>query len=123
MDYRPKTKAAHKIKKDQLEMVVEMEPVVDVLKTVAHNKSAQQVVMGFAAETNKVEEYGLRKLAEKNCDYIAANRIGAETGGFGSEENTIILFDRAGNRKVLGPGPKVLLARDLIAQIAKHFST
>lgn len=122
MDYRPKTKAPHKIKKDQLSMVVEMEPVADVLKTVAKDKRADQVIMGFAAETNKVEEYALRKLQEKNCDYIAANRIGAETGGFGSDENTIILFRRDGTRKVLGPGPKVLLARNLVNQLATHFN-
>jgi phosphopantothenoylcysteine synthetase/decarboxylase len=114
MDYRPKEKADHKIKKFELSMVIEMEPVVDVLKTVAARKREGQLVVGFAAETNQLEDYAMRKLTEKNCDFIAANRIGAGGVGFASDENTLLLLGHDGFRQQFGPEKKVLIARQLI---------
>jgi len=113
MDYRPKEVADHKIKKFELEMVIEMEPVIDVLATVAREKR-HQVIVGFAAETNKMEEYALRKLEAKNADFIVANHIGGADGAFGRDDNTVCVFTRAGERIPMGPLPKPELARRLI---------
>ncbi len=117
MDYRPKEIADHKIKKFELEMVIEMEPVIDVLATVARHKQ-HQVVVGFAAETNQMEDYALKKLESKNADFIVANHIGGAEGAFGRNDNTVVVFTRTGQRIPQGPLPKTELAEHLIRLFA-----
>lgn len=122
IDFRPKKKAEHKVKKFDLEMMIEMEPVVDVLATVSKRKS-HQLVVGFAAETNNVENYALSKLENKNADFIVANRIGCADGGFESDSNSVILFDRQGGRQAMGPAPKTDIGRWLVEQFAAAMET
>jgi phosphopantothenoylcysteine decarboxylase/phosphopantothenate--cysteine ligase len=113
MDYRPKVVADHKIKKFELEMVIEMEPVIDVLATVAKEKE-HQLIVGFAAETNKLDEYAEKKLKGKNADFIVANYIGGTHGAFEKDDNTVHLFSRSDKAVEIGPLPKLNLARRLI---------
>lgn len=117
MDYRPRQVAPQKIKKDQLEMVISMEPVVDVLATVARTRT-HQVVVGFAAETDHLREYAQRKLRDKNADFIVANRIGGSGGAFGRDDNEVLVFARDGAQWQLGPLPKTQLAVDLLELFA-----
>lgn len=113
MDYRPKAIADHKIKKFELEMVIEMEPVIDVLATVARRR-AHQVIVGFAAETDHLESYARRKLESKNADFIVANQIGGPGSAFGNEENSVLVLDRFNAPLQLGPMAKTLLADRLL---------
>ncbi len=113
MDYRPKAIADHKIKKFELEMVIEMEPVIDVLATVAREKE-HQLIVGFAAETNKLDEFAEKKLQSKNADFIVANYIGGSHGAFEKDDNTIHLFSRTDPAVEIGPLPKLDLARRLL---------
>lgn len=113
MDYRPKSVSTHKIKKYDLEMSIEMEPVIDVLATVAQSKTSQ-VVVGFAAETENLEEYALRKLRAKNADFIVANQIGGENSAFGRDDNTLLVLGTAGFREPMGPASKAVLATRLL---------
>ena len=117
IDFRPKEIAPKKVKKEALHMVIEMEPVVDVLGTVARRKK-HQLVVGFAAETDNVEAYAERKLRSKNADYIVANRIGAAVGGFESDENSILLLGRDGTRESRGPVAKTKLGVWLVERFA-----
>lgn len=118
-DFRPKHYEAQKHKKDGHGLVVEFEPVTDILKTVAAGKAPHQTVVGFAAETHDVEVYAQKKLAEKNLDFVAANVVGRTEGAFGSDENTIILLGRDGSRKILGPAPKTQVGRELFDEISR----
>ena len=113
MDYRPKVIADHKIKKHELEMHIEMEPVVDVLATVARNKS-HQLVVGFAAETNDLVENAKKKLVTKNADYIVANIIGGETGAFGRDDNRVVVISHDNDPIEIGPMEKTELATALL---------
>lgn len=113
MDYRPRTVSPHKIKKYDLAMALEMEPVVDVLATVAQNKT-HQLVVGFAAETDNLETYALRKLAAKNADFIVANSIAGPDGAFGRDNNTVIVYSAKGTRHPIGPLPKSECAAQLL---------
>lgn len=113
MDYRPKECAPVKIKKDQLQMVIEMEPVVDVLASLSLLRK-HQLLVGFAAETNNLEDYALQKLDRKGIDYIVANRIGVKGGGFESDRNEVLLLGKDGTRQPMGPDLKGVLARRLI---------
>ena len=72
--------------------------------------------MGFAAETENLEEHGLRKLQEKNLDWIAVNRVGSDIG-FQSDENELLLLGRDGSRRIIGPAAKNKVARDLLAAL------
>ena len=122
MDYRPRVVADHKVKKFELEMVIEMEPVIDVLATVARGKT-HQIIVGFAAETDHLESYAMGKLESKNADFIVANRIGGPDGAFARDDNTVIVFSRNTEPLSIGPLPKTDLAERLIDLFAPRLSS
>ena len=114
MDYRPRVVADHKIKKKELEMVIEMEPVADVLADMGRRKD-KQLIVGFAAETNNLEAHARKKVDSKNADFIVANRIGGEAGAFARDENTVLIFSSTGGPPIrFGPAPKRVIAEQLI---------
>lgn len=113
VDYRPVNRSDRKVKKHDLKMTVEMEPVVDILATVASRKG-DQLVVGFAAETENLETYARMKLEAKNADFIVGNIVGAEGSGFGSDDNEIVLYGRDGSVHSLGRDSKQHLAAELI---------
>ncbi len=118
-DFRPKNYEPHKRKKDGRGMVVEFEPVADILKTLAAKKTSRQILVGFAAETRDIEAYARKKLVEKNLDFVAANLVGrGNVGAFGADDNTLVLLGRDGSRKVLGPAPKTEVGKMLTTEIA-----
>lgn len=121
-DMRPKRRFPDKVKKDELALTVEFEPVEDILKTVAAGKQPEQVVVGFAAETQNVEAYARRKLAEKKLDWIVANRVGGARSAFESDRNDVLLIGSGGEKLAFGPGAKTDLAHQLIGYLnAYHF--
>lgn len=122
-DMRPKKRQNRKQKKEALEMTVEFEPVVDILKTMAARKRSGQYVVGFAAETHDLEAYARGKLAEKKLDLICANKVGGDQSAFGATENTLHLFPRAGESATLGPAAKTSLARELIARLQREIES
>ena len=73
-DYRPKTYHDHKIKKQPGEQVIELERTKDILHELGKKKN-HQLLIGFAAETDHVDEYAMKKLTSKNADMIVANNI------------------------------------------------
>ncbi|MGA1204948.1 MAG: phosphopantothenoylcysteine decarboxylase [Opitutales bacterium] len=113
MDYRPKVVADHKIKKYELEMVIEMEPVTDVLATVAREKD-HQLVVGFAAETNDLVSNAMKKLQSKNADFIVGNLIGGARSTFGRDDNEVVVISRKNEPVRIGPLPKPELASRLL---------
>ncbi|MGJ3242991.1 MAG: phosphopantothenoylcysteine decarboxylase [Opitutales bacterium] len=119
MDFRPVTRHAHKVKKDEAELSVAFERTRDILSTLTERKERQRVV-GFAAETRDVETYALRKLSDKRMDYIVANDVGPSAeGGFGAERNAAILLGADGTREAFALQEKRALADQLIARFAK----
>jgi len=118
-DYRPVRAASQKIKKssDTLELSLERTP--DVLATVAA-RSERPFVVGFAAETESVEQNARTKLMKKNLDMIAANEVGDDKA-FDSDENQLIVLAR-GARYELGRAGKLALARGLVSLIARELA-
>jgi len=95
-DYRPKQTYDQKLKKgssDQL--VLELEKTPDILATLGQRKQ-NQVLVGFAAETEQVETYALDKLRRKNCDFLVANDVSQEGAGFNYDTNVITIYNKAG---------------------------
>ena len=115
-DYRPAQPAEQKIKKTSDTLEVGMERTVDVLATVAARPD-RPFVVGFAAETESVEQHARAKLLKKNLDMIAANEVGHHKA-FDCEDNQLVVLWRNG-REDLGSASKLTLARRLISLIAK----
>ena len=120
-DYRPANPVECKIKKTSESMDLKMERTVDILATVAaRNGAARPFVVGFAAETDSVEQYARQKLLKKNLDMIAANEVGHDKV-FEKDDNALLVLWRDGRRE-LPHAPKVTLARDLVALIAERYA-
>lgn len=94
-DYRPKQAAERKIKKNSETMTIELVKNPDILQTLGERKKGQYLI-GFAAETDNLEDHAREKLARKNCDLIVANDISAPGSGFGSDQNEVLLLDADG---------------------------
>jgi len=118
-DYRPARAAGQKIKKTTDTLELAMERTADVLATVAA-RSDRPFVVGFAAETEAVEQNARTKLMKKNLDMIAANEVGHDKA-FDCEDNQLIVLSR-GARHELARAGKLALARGLIALIAQELA-
>ena len=95
-DYTPAVVAGNKIKKNNDGLVIELKKTKDILKSLGENKSAKQVLVGFALETNNEREYALGKLKNKNADMVVMNSLNDEGAGFGTDTNKITIFDKSG---------------------------
>jgi phosphopantothenoylcysteine decarboxylase/phosphopantothenate--cysteine ligase len=118
-DYRPASPVECKIKKTSESMDLKMERTVDILATVAA-RASRPFVVGFAAETDSVEQYARQKLLKKNLDMIAANEVGHDKV-FEKDDNALLVLWRDGRRD-LPHAPKVALARDLVALITERYA-
>jgi phosphopantothenoylcysteine decarboxylase / phosphopantothenate---cysteine ligase len=118
-DFRPAEPAPEKIKKETAELSVRLVRNPDILAEVAA-LALGPFTVGFAAETERVEEYALGKLTDKRLDMIAANRVGGERGGFEREENALVVL-WPGGRRELPMMSKARLARELALTIAERY--
>ncbi len=113
-DYRPKMVSDRKIKKNNSGMFLELEPTEDILQALGSMKRPDQLLVGFAAETDSVEQNALDKMKRKNLDWIAANRVGIPGQGFESDTNAVVLFARDGRRIVLPLDSKERIGRQIL---------
>ena len=88
-DYTPLEKADHKIKKTDGDLSIALKRTQDILLTIGKKKRENQVVIGFAMETENLLENAAKKLQEKNADYIIANSIREPGAGFGVDTNIV----------------------------------
>lgn len=88
-DYTPIEKADHKIKKAEGDLSIALKRTQDILLTIGKKKRENQVVIGFAMETENLLENAAKKLQEKNANYIIANSIREPGAGFGVDTNIV----------------------------------
>lgn len=119
-DYRAETIADAKIKKQGDELTIKMVKNPDIVAGVAALKTHRPYVVGFAAETNNVEEYARQKRTRKNLDLICANDVSLSTQGFNSDSNALHLFWQDGD-KVLPLERKELLGQHLLDEIVTRY--
>ncbi|WP_226681209.1 bifunctional phosphopantothenoylcysteine decarboxylase/phosphopantothenate--cysteine ligase CoaBC [Sutcliffiella horikoshii] len=117
-DYRPKFVSDIKMKKQDGDSVLELERTKDILKTLGERKE-HQVLVGFAAETNNVEEYAKGKLAKKNLDYVVANNVTISGAGFGTDTNLVTIYKKDGTNISLPMMSKQDVAYALLEEVAK----
>jgi phosphopantothenoylcysteine decarboxylase/phosphopantothenate--cysteine ligase len=93
-DYRPGAQSDQKIKKSAGVMELKLERTPDILRAVAESRSAGQLIIGFAAETENVLDHAREKLISKKLDAIVANDVSAPEAGFDSPNNAILILFR-----------------------------
>ena len=119
-DYRAATVADEKIKKQGDEITIKMVKNPDIVAGVAALNTNRPYVVGFAAETNNVEEYARQKRIRKNLDLICANDVSDANQGFNSDSNALHLFWQDGD-KVLPLERKALLGQLLLDEIVTRY--
>ncbi|ELY4575314.1 bifunctional phosphopantothenoylcysteine decarboxylase/phosphopantothenate--cysteine ligase CoaBC [Cronobacter turicensis] len=119
-DYRAETISSEKIKKQGDELTLKMVKNPDIVAGVAALSQNRPYVVGFAAETNNVEEYARQKRLRKNLDLICANDVSQVGHGFNSDTNALHLFWQEGE-KVLPLERKALLGQRLLDEIVTRY--
>ena len=117
-DYTPINVADHKIKKQEGGLTIELKRTDDILRCLGENKKEHQVLIGFAMETNDMENYAKTKCIQKHCDYIVGNTIVKGESGFGTDTNRIIITD---GQTIEGPwfGSKDEMADIIVEKVVR----
>ena len=115
-DYGIKDTAKQKIKKEKDELTIKLTKNVDILKEVGVRKK-HQFLVGFAAETQKLESYAGEKLKKKNLDTIVGNIVGVSDSGFQADTNEVTLFFKDGSNEPLPNMKKEEVAHILLDRI------
>lgn len=116
-DYRPKHVFTQKMKKQADDLVIELERTKDILQQLGEQKTHQYLV-GFAAETNNIEQYALDKLKRKNADVIVANDVTQAGAGFASDTNQVTMYFSEQDKKALPLLSKYDTAKEILLEIS-----
>jgi phosphopantothenoylcysteine decarboxylase/phosphopantothenate--cysteine ligase len=121
-DYKPAHVSSTKIKKRGANFSLELIPTRDILDSLGHRQDRQFVLVGFAAETDHLEENATKKLRAKNCDIIVANDVSGKNSGMESDVNEVTILFRDGEKKKISRAKKKIIARELV-KIFLNFTT
>lgn len=115
-DYRPKKIASEKIKKKDSALTIELEPTKDILKSLGKLKK-NQILVGFALETNNEIENAKSKIESKNLDLIVLNSLRDSGAGFATDTNKVSILDSDLNCKEFDLKEKSKVASDIFNEI------
>lgn len=99
-DYRPKKQFDQKVKKDQIDLNLQLTQNPDILFELGKNKTKGLLLVGFAAESENLLSEGRKKLTKKNLNLIAVNDISKSNSGFEADTNKVLLLDEAGEKQL-----------------------
>ena len=119
-DFTPKEKADHKIKRGKDDLLLELLPTKDIAAELGRIKTASQLLVGFALETNDEEVNALSKMQRKNLDMIVLNSLNDKGAGFSVDTNKVTILDKAGDKTVYELKTKVEVAKHIVDQIASR---
>ena len=121
-DFKVKNKEKEKIKKDKISEL-SLEKNTDILGHISnHNSLRPKLVIGFAAETNSLKNNSLKKLSEKNCDWIIANDISKNDIGFESDFNKVSIFYKNNSEENLPKMKKSSIANEIVNRIISQLN-
>jgi phosphopantothenoylcysteine decarboxylase / phosphopantothenate---cysteine ligase len=121
-DFKVVKKSSVKIKKRD-ELTIKLEKNVDILNYVSnHNSMRPKLVIGFAAETNNLEDNAIEKLKNKNCDMIIANDVSNQNIGFDSDFNEVTIFYKNSKKEKLFAKKKSLIAEEIVEKVNSQLS-
>lgn len=115
-DYKPAQIHDQKMKKQDGEAVINLVRTKDILAELGKRK-AHQILVGFAAETNNVDEYARKKLKSKNADMIVANNVTTKGAGFGSDTNIVTFYKADGTKKEFSILSKQKVAMEILKEV------
>tara|TARA_Y100000768_G_scaffold341592_1_gene286151 strand:+ start:1 stop:816 length:816 start_codon:yes stop_codon:yes gene_type:complete len=116
-DFKILKKNNLKIKKSD-ELNIKLEKNVDILNFVSnHNSKRPKLVIGFAAETDNLENNALEKLKNKNCDMIIANDVSNNSIGFDSDYNEVTIFYKNNKKEKLSAKSKTLISEEIVDRV------
>ena len=116
-DYKVKSYENEKIKKKE-NLNLDLIKNIDILANVSkHNSLRPKLTIGFAAETSDLVKNSLKKLEEKNCDWIVANDVSDKSIGFDSEDNQVSIFYKNNTSETLDKMSKSLIAKELVNRV------
>lgn len=118
-DYKVAVPATEKIKKNEEDLSIHLVKNKDILQSLGAIKK-DQIVVGFALETQNEEAHALKKLEAKNADFIVLNSLRDAGAGFGSETNKITMFSKTGKRMDFELKSKHAVADDILNTIVSH---
>lgn len=116
-DFTPSQTSDRKIKKEEGLTSIELSPTVDILKSMGAVKRADQILVGFALETDNEIENAQKKLTTKNLNFIVLNSLQDEGAGFGTDTNKVTLLDNSGAIESFEVKEKTEVARDIVRKI------
>ncbi len=117
-DYTPATVADKKIKKKEETFNIELTKTVDIAKTLGQQKRDNQMMVGFALETDNEVENAIGKIKSKNLDMIVLNSLRDAGAGFGHDTNKIRIIHRDGSMKEFDLKSKQDVAQDIVEAIS-----
>ena len=120
-DFTPVKISNEKIKKSNGVLNIELQKTKDILFDLGKIKKGNQLLVGFALETNNEKENALKKLHEKNADIIVLNSLNDITAGFKKDTNKITVFKKTGDEKNFETKSKELVAKDIVDSIIELF--
>lgn len=122
-DYRPESPSEQKIKKDGKGngLSIKLVENPDILFGLGKDKTKNQLLVGFALETNNAIENAIKKLHKKNCDLIVLNSPSKKGSGFGYDTNEVILIDKKEKQRKLGLKSKKEIAREILDYVIENF--
>jgi len=118
-DYTPVSASGKKVKRGSGEWTIQLKPTKDIAAEMGRRKSAGQVLVGFALETDNEMEHARMKLEKKNLDLVVLNSMQDSGAGFGTDTNRVTMIDRLGNIDKYELKPKVQVAVDLVQRVLK----
>jgi phosphopantothenoylcysteine decarboxylase/phosphopantothenate--cysteine ligase len=121
-DYKPANVSSTKIKKKNEKFLLELIPTRDILSSLGQRRDRQFALVGFAAETDHVEENAAKKLRAKNCDIMVANDVSGSDSGMESDMNEVMILFRDGEKKKISRAQKEIIACELV-KIFSNFAT
>jgi phosphopantothenoylcysteine decarboxylase/phosphopantothenate--cysteine ligase len=119
-DFTPEVVSDHKIKKSGQAMSIALKPTVDIALSLGQKKSENQLVIGFALETENLEKNALTKMSAKKMDMIVANDATATDAGFGGDNNTVTMYYGENRSIALQPMHKTKVAQKILESICDN---
>jgi phosphopantothenoylcysteine decarboxylase/phosphopantothenate--cysteine ligase len=119
-DYRVKNYSKQKMKKTSDDtLTLELVKNPDILQNLCINRGENScpIIVGFCAESENLLENAKNKIAQKGCDYLVANDISRKDIGFSTEDNEVVILDKAGGITYIEKAPKIVIARKILERI------
>lgn len=118
-DFKPETQADEKIKREKDDLIIRLKPTQDIAASLGTKKREDQIMVGFALETNNEAENAQGKLVRKNLDFIVLNSLKDANACFGYDTNKITIIEKDGTTKAFELKSKTEVAKDIIDNICK----